>query len=215
MKRLLQLMSFMALFIFLGSCRFDGGYTDNTPPDCDFSATKTYTMTNFSLGLPNIQSTNVAFNIAFNNGGVIYNLNTLLETKGDYRYPENEAAVYGKMTADGSECKGEKEFEYNEGDSNVMSNSVAVPVPSNSSFYGEVTVKAKTDSFREQGSGYNQGFYVRWEVTENDGDNFVEGNIQGEKINFDYDQDMMYIPEIQEPIYIDGNWGLPSEPTEP
>ena len=214
MKRLLQLMPFVALILFLGSCRYTEGATSNAP-DCDFSATETYTMTDFSLGLPNIQSANVAFYIAFNNGGVIYNLNTLLETKGDYRYPENEAAVYGKMTADGSECKGEKEFEYKEGDSNVMSNSVAVPVPSNSSFYGEVTIKAKTDSFREQGLGYNQGFYVRWEVTENDPDNFVEGNIQVEKINIDFDEDMMYIPEIQEPIYIDGKWGLSSEPTEP
>lgn len=199
----------------LGSCDEFALDPVDPIPECDFSAKKTYTMTDFNLVLPNIQSANVAFFNAFNNGGIIYNLNTLLETKGDYRYPENEAAVYGKMTADGSECKGEKEFEYKEGNPNVMSNSVAVPVPANNDFYGEVTVKARTDSFREQGSGYNQGFYIRWEVTENDSDNYVEGNLMGEKIAFDWDEDMMYIPEIQEPIYIDGNYGLPSGSTAP
>ncbi|WP_405199299.1 hypothetical protein [Christiangramia sp. LLG6405-1] len=215
MKKLSHIFFLMIFLIFFVSCDGIDDIIDTEPvTECEFSETKTYTFTNFNLEIPNIQSANVGFHIAFNNGGIIYNLNTLLETKGNYRYPENEAAVYGKMTADGSECKGEKEFEYREGNQNVMSNSVSVPVPANYDFYGEVTVKSKTDSFLEQGSGYNQGFYVRWEVTENDPNN-LDGNLMGEKIRFDWDEDMMYIPEIEEPIYIGGNYGLPSEPTEP
>lgn len=212
MKKISRILYFLSISIFIVGCEWTPGPDDVVlVSECDFSDTKTYTMTDIGLELPYIQAGNVAFHNAFNIGGVIYNLNTLLETKGDYRYPENDAAVYGKFTADGTYCKGEEEFEYKDGDPNVMMNSVSVPIPASTNFQGEVTIKSKTDSFREQGSGYNHGFYVRWEVTENDPDNFIDGNLKGEKIGFDWDQDMMYIPEIQEPIYIDGNWGLPSE----
>ncbi|MEP6261609.1 MAG: hypothetical protein ABJ092_08530 [Gillisia sp.] len=211
MNKLFSILVFGVLTFSIVSCNVSFEPKD-TIPECDFSGVKTFTMTDFGLTLPNIQSANVAFHNAFNIGGVIYNLNTLLDTKGDYRYPDNEAAVFGKLLADGTQCKGEKPFKYKTGNPNVSINSVTVPAPSNVGFYGEVTIKAKTDSFREQGAGYNQGFYIRWEVVENDPDNFVTGNIQGEKIPFDYNADMMYIPDIQEPIYMDGNYQLPSEP---
>lgn len=146
----------------------------------------------------------MAFNNAFNVGPTIYDLNTVLDPKGDYRSPENRSKVSGSLRADGTLCKGDKPFNYSKGNPNVLSSSIRVPAPSNAGFSGELSVIVKTDSFREQGSGNNQGFYVRWETSSNNPDLFVSGNIYGEKIPFDLDADQLYIAD--EPINNDGGY---------
>ena len=80
----------------------------DTIPLCDFSGTEEIFFTEFGLRLPNIQYDNVAFNNAFNVGPTIYDLNTVLDPKGDYRSPENRSKVSGSLRADGTLCKGDK-----------------------------------------------------------------------------------------------------------
>lgn len=205
MKKLLFLMcTVTSTFFVIGCGGFDPGV--EPIPQCDFSGTEEIFFTDFGLRLPNIQYTNVAFHNAFNVGGTIYNLNTVLDPKGDYRFTENRSEIRGSLRADGTLCKGDKPFLYRSNNPNVLSNSIKVPAPSNTNFSGEVTIIIKTDSFREQGSGNNNhGFYVRWETTANNPDIFVNGNILGEKVGFDWDLDLIYIPD-EEPIYSDGGY---------
>ena len=177
----------------------------DTVPQCEFSRTKEITFTDFGLRLPYIQSANVAFNNAFNVGGIIYNLNTVLDTKGDYRYPNSNAQVIGNIKVDGA-CKGEKPFYYKKNNPNVLNNSVIVPAPEIDEFGGEVSITVATDSFREQGSANKMGFYVRWDVRAHDPDHFVNGNILGEKVGFNWDDDATILFVNDEPIYNGGGY---------
>lgn len=85
MKKLVLLMCICTLTILNMSCDRDFG-DSGTIPMCDFSGTEDIFFTEFGLRLPNIQYANVAFNNAFNVGATIYDLNTVLDPKGDYRY---------------------------------------------------------------------------------------------------------------------------------
>lgn len=181
-------------------------------PECEFDEPVTFTMGDFGLTIP--AYTSPAFNNAFNVGGIIYNLNTVLDAKGDYGFQSNKAKVTGKLVSDGENCKGTNSFSYSKGDSRVLANSIIVDAPSNTSFSGEVSVTIRTDDFMDVYSN-NQAFYIRWRVAENDPDKFVNGNLTGEKVSYNPDFESIYIPR-DELIYYDGRTQLIStEMAEP
>lgn len=174
-----------------------------TIPQCDYSSYEEIQMGDFGLKIPEEMS--YGFKIAFNSRDVLYNLNTVLETQGNFGYTTDlRAMIKFNLVSDGQTCKGDESDTYYKGNENVLISSVKIPKPSNAAFYGSVTITIRTDDFNEDVENY-PGYYVRWTATDNDGNNWADdGNLLGEKFPIDYDgEQMVYIPR-DEPIYNDG-----------
>lgn len=209
MKKITMFCALLLSFLVVGcgDVTFEGG---ETIPECKFDEPTTYTMGDIGLSIPSYTST--YFRNIFNVGGVIYNLNTVLDGKGDYGFESSKAKVSGKLISDGENCKGTSTFSYDKyDDDKVLASSVIINTPSNAPFSGEVSITIRTDDFIEQYTS-NQAFYVRWRVVEND-DNFVDGNLTGEKISYNPDFQSIYIPR-EETIYLDGKYQLISSDME-
>lgn len=172
-------------------------------PQCEFDTTETIEFTNFGLKIPPFGMSTYFTNVF--NQDIIYDLNQILETDGDYRILNpSMASISGNLKSDGKYCKGEKPFLYKKGNENILLNSIKVPAPSSTGFQGEVSITVRTDDFQDyNGSIY---YYVRWNTTSNDPDQFVDGDLEGEKVPFDTEGFLIMPPD--QPLYIDGTYQL-------
>ena len=208
-NKLFLKFSVFLLLIFGWGC-------DNPPdlgglavPTCDFSSSEQFPFENFGLKLPSQMSS--YFYQVFPYTQEIYNLNSVLETSGDWDFSKNIASVSVNMTSNGDYCNGENYVKYGKNDTDhVLPNSLILPVPEEG-FYGEIDVTIRTDDFREYLTN-DPVSYVRWRVVTSDS-NFLDGDILGYKYTYNPDTSAIILPG-DEPIY-DGTCGCYALPSNP
>jgi hypothetical protein len=172
-----------------------------TPPRCNFDSQQEIAMTDFGLRIPSGMST--YFKNVFNQD-VIYDLIQILDTDGNYSFDGiSKASISGNIKSDGKYCIGEKPFAYSKGNPNVMINSIKVPEVTNTGFHGEVTITIRTDEFHDDSGGVIY-YYVRWKTSSNNPDQFVNGDLMGEKVTVAATGGV-FIP-ADDPIYLDGQY---------
>jgi hypothetical protein len=198
--RLLLLAIFMA--VIFQSCR-ERNFGEDPQPEiaCEWNEEKNITFYDLQLRIPSSGMSNFFLNMFPESDGIIRQLTTIINTRGDYAPSgTSKASIQTSLKVEGTGCYGEKVVIYYKGNSNISANALTVPFISNDVFAGEVTIRLKSDVFIDYTN--NSSYQVLWTTTGNDPDN-VNGNIYGNRLTYNYDSQSIIIRRDQ-PIIIDG-----------
>ena len=168
----------MATFIFsVQSC--DDGLPPPTP-ECEWNGTQRLTFRYLALKHPS--TINSYHRNHLGPDRTEFFLDALLRTNGDGNFSKNIANITVKLVSSGQRCTGMGGDTYYKGDPNITGNTITMPKPTNSNFYGDVTVTIQSDTYiNTTGSG---AFYrIHWIEPGNEPGNF-NGTIEGIKTTF-------------------------------